>query len=113
MRRMNGSGSRLTRTASLAMVHLSRTDLHSGTVADDSRGPSKPSYPLGGRADILLHARVGWPTGYVGSAGRRGNVRRIFGYIMFTLGWLLVFLAPLLYLYTKPRVEKAPNDVYE
>jgi hypothetical protein len=40
-------------------------------------------------------------------------VRRIFGYIMFTLGWLLVFLAPLLYLYTKPRVEKAPNDVYE
>src|SRR5439155_6197302 len=76
-------------------------------------GHPTPSYPLGGRADILLHARVGWPTGYSGSAGRKGNVRRIFGYVVFTLGWLFVFLAPLLYLYTKPRVEKAPNDVYE
>jgi DUF3068 family protein len=40
-------------------------------------------------------------------------VRRIFGYMGFAVGCLFVFLAPLLYLYTKPRVEKAPIDVCE
>jgi len=40
-------------------------------------------------------------------------VRRIFGYSVFAVGCLLVFLGPLLYVYTKPRVEKAPIDVYE
>jgi DUF3068 family protein len=40
-------------------------------------------------------------------------VRRVFGYVAFTLGWLLLFLSPLMYFYTKPRVEKAPIDVYD
>jgi Porin PorA len=40
-------------------------------------------------------------------------VRRIFGYMAFTVGMLLLFLAPFLYLYSKPRVEKAPIDVYD
>jgi hypothetical protein len=40
-------------------------------------------------------------------------VRRIVGYILFTVGWLLIFLAPLLRFYATPRVEKAPTDVYD
>ena len=40
-------------------------------------------------------------------------MRRIFGYVIFAVGCLLIFLGPLLYLYTKPRVEKAPIDVYD
>lgn len=40
-------------------------------------------------------------------------MRRIFGYMTFAVGCLLILLAPLLYFYTKPRVEKAPIDVYE
>lgn len=40
-------------------------------------------------------------------------MRRIFGYVAFAVGCLLIFLAPLLYWYTKPRVEKAPIDVYD
>ncbi|HEY3208696.1 MAG TPA: DUF3068 domain-containing protein [Actinomycetota bacterium] len=40
-------------------------------------------------------------------------MRRIFGYVVFAVGCLLIFLAPLLYFYTKPRVEKAPIDVYD
>lgn len=40
-------------------------------------------------------------------------MRRIGGYILFTVGWLLIFLAPLLRFYATPRVEKAPTDVYD
>jgi hypothetical protein len=40
-------------------------------------------------------------------------VRRVFGYVAFAVGCMFIFLAPLLYLYTKPRVEKAPIDVYD
>jgi hypothetical protein len=35
------------------------------------------------------------------------------GYAVFTAGWMLIFLAPLLYYYASPRVEKAPYDVYD
>jgi hypothetical protein len=48
-----------------------------------------------------------------GSLEREKDVRRIFGYAVFAVGCLLVFLGPLLYLYTKPRVEKAPIDVVD
>ncbi len=40
-------------------------------------------------------------------------MRRIGGYILFTVGWLLIFLSPLLRFYATPRVEKAPTDVYD
>jgi DUF3068 family protein len=40
-------------------------------------------------------------------------MRRVAGYILFTIGWLLLFLAPLLRFYATPRVEKAPTDVYD
>jgi uncharacterized membrane protein len=40
-------------------------------------------------------------------------VRRTFGYILFILGFVLIFLAPLLHFYAAPRVEKAPTDVYD
>jgi hypothetical protein len=38
-------------------------------------------------------------------------MRRALGYTAFTLGCMLIFLAPLLYFYATPRVEKAPYDV--
>ncbi len=38
-------------------------------------------------------------------------MRRALGYAAFTLGFMLIFLAPLLYFYATPRVEKAPYDV--
>jgi DUF3068 family protein len=40
-------------------------------------------------------------------------MRRIGGYILFTVGCLLIFLAPLLHFYATPRIEKAPTDVYD
>lgn len=40
-------------------------------------------------------------------------MRRVVGYVLFTVGWLLIFLAPLLRFYATPRVEKAPTDVYD
>ena len=40
-------------------------------------------------------------------------MRRINGYILFTVGWLLIFMAPLLRFYATPRIEKAPTDVYD
>jgi hypothetical protein len=40
-------------------------------------------------------------------------VRRGFGYVAFTLGCLLIFMAPLMRWYALPRVEKAPYDVDE
>jgi hypothetical protein len=38
-------------------------------------------------------------------------MRRALGYAAFTFGCMLIFLAPLLYFYATPRVEKAPYDV--
>jgi Porin PorA len=40
-------------------------------------------------------------------------VRRIGGFALFTVGWMLIFLAPLLRFYATPRIEKAPTDVYD
>jgi hypothetical protein len=40
-------------------------------------------------------------------------VRRVFAYLLVTVGLTLIFLGPLLRLYTTPRVEKAPLDIYE
>jgi len=39
-------------------------------------------------------------------------VRRAGGYVLFVLGFVLIFMAPLLRWYVVPRVEKAPTDVY-
>ena len=39
-------------------------------------------------------------------------MRRVIGYVLFTLGLTLLFLVPLMRLYVLPRVEKAPTDVY-
>ncbi len=40
-------------------------------------------------------------------------MRRVAGYVLFTMGCLFIFLAPLLRFYATPRVEKAPTDVYD
>ena len=40
-------------------------------------------------------------------------MRRVAGYTSFVLGAVLIFLAPLLVWYVKPRIEKAPTDVYD
>jgi hypothetical protein len=40
------------------------------------------------------------------------TVRRVLGYLLFTLGLTLVLLGPLMRYYVLPRVEKAPNDIY-
>jgi hypothetical protein len=40
-------------------------------------------------------------------------MRRIFGYAAFTIGVVLIVLAPLLRWYSFPRVAKAPTDVYD
>jgi hypothetical protein len=37
-------------------------------------------------------------------------LKRIVGYVLFTLGLTLIFLAPFLLLYSVPRLEKAPTD---
>lgn len=39
-------------------------------------------------------------------------MRRVFGYVAFMVGALLLFLAPLIRFYVVPRVEKADIDVY-
>ena len=39
-------------------------------------------------------------------------MRRAGGYVLFVLGFVLIFMAPLLRWYVVPRVEKAPTDVY-
>ncbi len=38
-------------------------------------------------------------------------MRRVFGYVAFVIGLMLIFLVPFLLLYTVPRVEKTPTDV--
>jgi Porin PorA len=38
-------------------------------------------------------------------------MRRVLGYVAFTVGCALIFLSPLMAFYVKPRVEKAPTDV--
>ncbi len=38
------------------------------------------------------------------------RLKRIVGYVLFTLGLALIFLAPFLLLYSVPRLEKAPTD---
>jgi hypothetical protein len=40
-------------------------------------------------------------------------VRRIIAYALITVGFLLIFLAPMMRFYVTPRVEKAPLDVYD
>jgi DUF3068 family protein len=40
-------------------------------------------------------------------------VRRVFAYALVTVGFILIFLAPLMRFYVTPRVEKAPLDVYD
>jgi hypothetical protein len=38
-------------------------------------------------------------------------MRKVFGYVLFVLGLMFVFLSPFLLFYTTPRVEKAPTDI--
>jgi DUF3068 family protein len=40
-------------------------------------------------------------------------VRRVIAYVFVTIGFLLICLGPMMRLYTTPRVEKAPLDVYD
>lgn len=37
-------------------------------------------------------------------------MKRIFGYVLLTVGLVLIFLSPFLLLYSAPRIEKAPTD---
>jgi uncharacterized membrane protein len=43
---------------------------------------------------------------------RRAPVRRTFGYVLGTIGLLLIFMAPLARFYVMPRVKKIPTDFY-
>lgn len=40
-------------------------------------------------------------------------MRRVGGFALFVLGFVLIFLAPLIRFYAVPRLEKAPTDVYQ
>ncbi len=40
-------------------------------------------------------------------------MRRVLAFVMLTIGWLGIFLGPLLAFYATPRVEKAEVDVYD
>lgn len=40
-------------------------------------------------------------------------MRRVFAYALVTVGFMLIFLGPMMRFYTTPRVEKAPLDTYD
>src|SRR5690242_15789416 len=42
-----------------------------------------------------------------------GGMKRVFGYVLVTVGFTLIFLSPFLLFYATPRLEKAPTDTQE
>jgi len=40
-------------------------------------------------------------------------MKRVFGYVLVTIGFTLIFLSPFLLFYATPRLEKAPTDTQE
>jgi hypothetical protein len=71
-------------------------------------GPTHPG-PAERRSALDFLGAACWDILTAAETG--GWMKKVFGYVLFVLGLMFVFLSPFLLFYTTPRVEKAPTDI--